>query len=306
MASDNDLQTDDLVSNTWSPRYLWWYLAAVAVLAGVLVWAEQRTSKDQPQPLWYVAQACATVIVLLTLAIAWSRIRKTAEKSAKTLEAKAYNRAIGRLSTCVLMGYFALVVLALRHDHWVCGVAAKAFGYDTIIAGASLFSGALLGLLFGFRPVANPQPSKTSNADKDDSLAPRHPHTNLEEIADWFTKVIIGAGLVGLTKIVGALPSFGAFMARGVEPDPSPSTCLVDPVLAKGLQASEVSMLAEKALVQLPQTLAPIALAIVIFFLTCGVMYGYLWSRWEVALSAYASDDGTESVAKDKVPEQKG
>jgi hypothetical protein len=47
---------------------------------------------------------------------------------------------------------------------------------------------------------------------------------------------------------------------------------------------SKLTEATQRASEQLASNLAPIALAVVIFFLACGVLYGYLWSRWEVAL----------------------
>jgi hypothetical protein len=107
-------------------------------------------------------------------------------------QATAYIRAIHRVRSFLAIGYFALVVTAIRHDRWQCGIVARALGYGTLVAGvagASFISGVLLGLLFGFRPT--PQ-SSTDQSSK----AVRHPYINLEEIADWLTKIILGAGLV--------------------------------------------------------------------------------------------------------------
>src|SRR5262249_24206531 len=112
--------------------------------------------------------------------------------------------------------------------------------------------GGLLGILFGVRPVD----SKTSGT---------HPRTNLEEIADWLTKIILGAGLVGLTKLPPLIGQFASYMAEAlgefsyVPSKPGKSERLVN---------------------------APITLAVMGFFSTCGLLYGYLWTRYETSIAS--------------------
>jgi hypothetical protein len=260
------------------------YVGAVAAAGVVLVWAEEHNP-----PLWYVAQACVIVTLLLFAAMLWNWYSNTAFGATGPPEAIAYNRALGRLLICVFLGYFALVVNATRHDRWVCGIAARAFGYGTLIALAAFFIGGFLGILFGFRPTSSENANAIQTSEKGSSNM-RHPHTNLEEIADWLTKLILGAGLVELTRIVRYLPKLGEFIAKGVEPIPP---YLVD--------LSPDSPLAPCSVKQVEAN-GPVALAVVLFFLASGILYGYLWSRWEFALTSYDLDKRVEEVAKPEKP----
>jgi len=295
--------------NTVFNRYKWrFYLGAAVILTITLVIAEQLSG-------WYIAQACAIVILLLTLTLVWSCIRSAVQTVEPESDEALYDRAMGRLIICILAGYFALIMIAIRHDRWVCGIAARAFGYDTMVAGACLLCGILLGLLFGFRPTGPAHANGTGGSEKD---VLKHPRTNLEEIADWLTKVILGAGLVGLTKIVGLLPRFGRFMAKGVEPElPAGSPCLVNPASAQHVSASlhllrissatwvnPASAQSASTSHQLTKINSPIALAVVFFFLASGVLYGYLWSRWEFALAHHKPKATPSSQGKPETPKQ--
>lgn len=70
-----------------------------------------------------------------------------------------------------------------------------------IISLASLLVGMVLGFLFGI-----PRLNKNYDPrDEDDRSTKYQPNTNLEEISDWLTKIIIGVTLTQLTKIPGYL-----------------------------------------------------------------------------------------------------
>jgi len=129
-----------------------------------------------------------------------------------------------------------------------------------MIAGAFFIAGALLGYLFGLRPISASKGQSGSS--------PPPPPTNLEEIADWLTKLILGAGLVELTRLKGPISDFAAFMAHGLDPAPF----LVQDYLLKHPNEN-------------PNPGSPaIALAIMSFFSASGLLYGYLWTRYQQAL----------------------
>jgi hypothetical protein len=80
--------------------------------------------------------------------------------------------------------------------------------------------GSLVGFLFGI-----PRQTRQSNLDKNDSShdkptedAGRHADpTNLEQVSDWLTKVILGAGLSQLSKLPGALNLIGNRFSEGLD-----------------------------------------------------------------------------------------
>jgi hypothetical protein len=72
------------------------------------------------------------------------------------------------------------------------------FGTALAIAGASSFTGGIVGFLFGIPrtvPVANGSADSTRYQG----------NTNLEQVSDWLSKIIVGVGLVQLGRLLPAL-----------------------------------------------------------------------------------------------------
>jgi hypothetical protein len=86
---------------------------------------------------------------------------------------------------------------------------------ELILATASLVSGGFVGFLFGIpravptRSVAIPGAGTGGDATTTDY----EPSNNLEQIADWLTKILIGIGLVELQELTAALGRVGDRMA---------------------------------------------------------------------------------------------
>ncbi|MEV4139396.1 hypothetical protein AB0J72_45450 [Dactylosporangium sp. NPDC049742] len=75
-----------------------------------------------------------------------------------------------------------------------------ALGTAGMLAAAAAAGGALLGFLFGIPRVLARDPG----ADGEAPLGAYAPNTNLEQISDWLTKIIIGVGLVEFGRILRA------------------------------------------------------------------------------------------------------
>jgi hypothetical protein len=225
------------------------YLLGLLLAAGVatlLVTAEERQD-------WLTAQASLVAILLLLALMVWDWWKSNHQSPQLSGEADVYHRATNKVLVCAAMGFAALVLNANRWDRWRYGGVARAIGYGALLAGAFFIGGALLGYLFGLRP--------TSAAQNQSPNSPAPPHTNLEEIADWLTKLILGAGLVELTHLRGPIGEFTAFIATGVNP----------PFFSRGERYEDPGSPA-------------IALAIMSFFSASGLLYGYLWTRYQQAL----------------------
>jgi len=92
------------------------------------------------------------------------------------------------------------------------------FANAALLAGASLGIGALLGFLFGIprtlqedRPAVN---SATGAATSDPTKQPdqgyrQQVNTNLEQISDWLTKILVGVGLTQLSSLPEQLRRLG-------------------------------------------------------------------------------------------------
>ena len=223
--------------------YGWLSLAAAAVLVvltALLVWADHNT-------YWQVAQASLIAILLVLATLAWGWWGIKPDPAPLSGEAGVYFRAISKLLRCLAVGLLAILVNANRLDRWEGGLVARAIGYGTLAAGGFFLSGVLFGFLFGFRPAGSAQ----GPIDQSPSARQR-PSTNLEEVADWLTKVILGASLVSLVTLRGLVWHLAQVMAHAVEP-PQPG---------------------------IPPRPA-FALAIMMFFTGGGILYGYLWTRYE-------------------------
>lgn len=145
-----------------------------------------------------------------------------------------------------LFGLAAIVVYALQFPFkifvTVCGVGA-------LTAVAAMFAGGLLGLLFGIpRSVATDEPAGVA-INRTDRIPPNAAYvanTNLEQISDWLTKILVGVGLVQLSEI-----------GRGI----STLTDLLVPGLG-GQSSSRV-----------------LAFALLVFFTVWGFIVGYMFAR---------------------------
>lgn len=135
------------------------------------------------------------------------------------------------------------ILVALIYVTQVPGQARwTAFGTAVAVAGAAALVGGIIGFLFGI-----PLTSQTgAQGDAGSGSGTFKPNTNLEQVSDWLTKIIIGVGLV---QIGHALPALSK--------------------LAKSLKSP---------LGDLPSSSA-FGLGLTIYFALLGFLFLYLWSR---------------------------
>jgi hypothetical protein len=93
----------------------------------------------------------------------------------------------------------------------------QVLGTGAVVAAAAAFTGALFGFIFGVpRVLASDRPQGGSSLLYGGS-APIVANTNLEQISDWLTKILVGVGLTQFALIAkaasrlftGLAPSFG-------------------------------------------------------------------------------------------------
>jgi len=90
------------------------------------------------------------------------------------------------------------------------------FAVAMLVAAGAFAAGGLLGFLFGIpRSLANPQ----GGEDDSSSGAPR-PNTNLEQISDWLTKILVGVGLVQFTTLAQHARDLVEFLGPPLGGDP--------------------------------------------------------------------------------------
>ena len=103
---------------------------------------------------------------------------------------------------------------------WVCVVVLGFLFFGSILAWAiggfagiawslaALASGCLTGFLFGIPRVFQQDP------DDNEAEYRQAVNTNLEQISDWLTKIIVGMGLIHLQEIPGKFQSLAEFISN--------------------------------------------------------------------------------------------
>ncbi|MFA5943276.1 MAG: hypothetical protein WC876_02290 [Candidatus Thermoplasmatota archaeon] len=144
--------------------------------------------------------------------------------------------AVLTLAYAMLAGLVGVGVFAAR----VSGASPwSVLGVGALLGAASALFGALVGFLFGI-----PRAAAIING------ATYKPNTNLEEISDWLTKILVGVGLTQIATFPGFLNRVSAYFAPGLGGSPAAPT---------------------------------LATAIILFFVTAGFLFGYLWTRFYLA-----------------------
>jgi hypothetical protein len=116
----------------------------------------------------------------------------------------------GRVLLALAIPAFAsIVVYSIDQESW--SVLAM-----SLLVGACAFAvGGLLGFLFGI-PQYTP-----STAGANDEAGRYAPNTNLTQVSDWLTKIIIGLGLVQFGKLLDAIGDVGDALAPSLGGEPS-------------------------------------------------------------------------------------
>ena len=127
-----------------------------------------------------------------------------------------------------------------------------------LLSGACLLGGVLLGFLFGIprslqaegaaAAVPKGPPSAGANHAEDNEAVrvAYHANTNLEQISDWLTKILVGVGLTQIATVPHVFTKAGIYFGGSLG-DPAHGT--------------------------------RIAVVIILFFSITGFLFGYLWTR---------------------------
>jgi len=134
-----------------------------------------------------------------------------------------------------------------------------------LVAGASLATGILIGFLFGIPRTLQREAQKvdTTTGSQPGTADAYGVNTNLEQISDWLTKIIVGVGLVQLTVIPGKLRGLADYLATAFGAQTVPSAMVI---------------------------------TIICYFGIFGFLLGYLWTR----LYLMGEFSRVERIARDK------
>jgi uncharacterized membrane protein (DUF485 family) len=207
----------------------------------------------------------------------------------KTQQPEKHNtyRILLRLQFVLLVGFVFIVLYSFRSwSGQPDGITfLESLGVGIVGAGASLLAGFLLGFVFCIPrtparhdSVATPPAGKTgtdapaTSTTYGSASAAVETNSNLVEISDWLTKIIVGVGLVELSKIPGKLDSLAKYFAAGLR------TCSAATTATTTTAATASTSCADST--------KAFAMGIIILFSTCGFLFGYLWTRlyWQRAL----------------------
>ena len=179
--------------------------------------------------------------------------------------------AFSALSWAGGFGLLCILVFSFRAGDAVVTVGFATSGLMTAVASASV--GGLLGFLFGI-------PRTLQNGDEQDAGVLRHgngavsaylPNTNLEQISDWLTKILVGVGLTQMAAI-------SAWFAS------------VTSIAAAGLGGSEAGRV--------------VASTIIVFFAVCGFLFGFLWTRLFLPRALHDADFGSLEAKVNQTAEE--
>ncbi|PYC83809.1 hypothetical protein C7C46_08685 [Streptomyces tateyamensis] len=146
---------------------------------------------------------------------------------------------IGAVGTLVGVGLLGLGLYTTAAEH-----PLSALGAGMMIACATTVAGTLLGFLFGIpHSRSAPQPSGQPDGQPNGDYSA---NTNLEQVSDWLTKLLLGVGLTQLSRIWQGARQLGHALA---------------PALGGRADA------------------APFAAALVLYFLVLGFLAGWLATR---------------------------
>lgn len=132
------------------------------------------------------------------------------------------NRVIVLLWSLISIGLLSLLFPALvriNEGNWTG--AFTIVGSGLFLAGASTLAGSILGFLFG---VPKKQPDNSFRANSEDSksgIEKYQPNTNLEQISDWLTKIIVGVGLIEIRNVIAFFKEVGKFCGPAFGSSPS-------------------------------------------------------------------------------------
>ena len=165
------------------------------------------------------------------------------------------------------------------------------------LALACLATGGLLGFLFSIprtastpppqpEPQAEPQGGEAAGngqpaARRSNPVASHNVNTNLEEISDWLTKIVVGVTLVQLTEIIGFIDQITANIQAGF-----PNAC----------EANQTGCIIG---------LGTFSAAVIILFFAIGLLFGYLWTRLMVQGAIKDADLSLVGKLKDEVEEKR-
>jgi len=147
----------------------------------------------------------------------------------------------------VIFGYIAILAYSLGHQSRATVVA----GIGLLLAGACSLFGGCIGFLFGI-----PRTNINAFGDKQEVASRIQDNTNLEQISDWLTKILVGLGLAQVRPIL-------SYIYRTVVLRLAPAMTI--PISKDEEQNMRIAI--------------GLTFSLIVFFVSSGFFLGYLWAR---------------------------
>jgi tetratricopeptide (TPR) repeat protein len=198
------------------------------------------------------------------------------QESDKNRWLKNLNRTLVFLAIWLAGGFGTLFLCGLAfyvQDPTRVGVTKglSVFSNGALLSIAFAAIGGLVGFLFGIprrlsapqRPVAKDEKGGTTS-DSSHDPSQTDANTNLEQVSDWLTKIILGAGLTQLVKVPGLLKSAGEYFKPGFEDKSFLPLIIIIGSVVFGFFAGYLitQLFLAKALVEAGKTLNEVSVAI--------------------------------------------
>ena len=127
---------------------------------------------------------------------------------------------------CVcVFGVFIILIYAIQLPS---GVRWGAFGVGVVIGSSAFLIGGLVGFLFGI-------PRTVQSSARSTGATQYQANTNLEQVSDWLTKIIVGISLVEIGRITPALAKLAEILKAPLGGQPSSAAFGVGVVIASAL-----------------------------------------------------------------------
>jgi hypothetical protein len=137
----------------------------------------------------------------------------------KAKEKTESQRALLWLGGAIVIGPLNVILYAanqLSHEGIQAFLTVMSTGL--LLAGASVCVGGVFGFLFGIPRTLQQEGTGTNSPGRRTEYLP---NTNLEQISDWLTKILVGIGLTQIPEISAGFSSLSRFAALGLGSGPS-------------------------------------------------------------------------------------
>lgn len=204
------------------------------------------------------------VLILVVASYLWYRKRVRPSRPPQPSRGDTVDRYKIMFRLQILAGTGCVLILLYALRFW-SAESAQIFAVGVLVAGAALSGGFLAGFIFGIPRVGGKATAEAADVSggarasaSDAESNSVTPNSNLVEISDWLTKIIVGVGLVELNSIPGKLGALAYYLGPSLRPARCDGKAACADYVGTGQAAG---------------------LTIILFYFVIGFLLGYVWTR---------------------------